>query len=170
MAGIVSLGRRCYCRSMMEFFFDEPKATQAAAFLLKRSGGRMGYFNLIKMLYLADRKSLIETGSPITGDRFVSMDHGPVLSHILDLSKEQRTGQTWRESIRLEGYDVVLMGNPQSGRLCDYDENVLNRVFDLWGHKDWQAIKNHTHGLPEWADPEGSSTRSIPLTSSAMLV
>ncbi len=69
----------------MRYLFEEKKAAQAAAYLLKLHGEPMKYFVLIKLLYLADRQSLIETGLPITGDKMVSMPHGPVLSQILDL-------------------------------------------------------------------------------------
>ena len=65
--------------------FNERKATQAAAFLLKIRGGRMSYLKLIKLLYLADRAALARWGRPITTDRHVSMNHGPVLSRVLDL-------------------------------------------------------------------------------------
>ena len=39
----------------------------------------MAYIKLIKLMYLADRRCLIETGFPITGDRMVSMPKGPEL-------------------------------------------------------------------------------------------
>ena len=39
---------------------------------------------LIKLLYLADRKALLESGYTITGDGMVSMPLGPVLSTIYD--------------------------------------------------------------------------------------
>jgi hypothetical protein len=35
-----------------------------------------------KLLYLADRESLKKTGRPITGDRVVAMEHGPVLRSV----------------------------------------------------------------------------------------
>ncbi|MGE0134681.1 MAG: hypothetical protein AB7L91_10365 [Dehalococcoidia bacterium] len=48
----------------MQFVFDERRAAQAAAQLLELRGGRMPYMKLIKLLYWADRESLIETGTP----------------------------------------------------------------------------------------------------------
>ena len=51
----------------MEFFFDERRAAQAASLLLERRAGRMPYIKLIKLLYLADREALIETGRPDHG-------------------------------------------------------------------------------------------------------
>lgn len=77
----------------MEFIFDEHKATQAAAYLLRRGGGRMRYMKLIKLLYLADRTALIETGSPITGDRFVAMKLVPCAQPCPRLDQEPGSGR-----------------------------------------------------------------------------
>ena len=75
--------------------FNEAKATQAAACLLKLRGGQMSYLKLVKLLYLADREALLRWDRPITTDRYVSMDNGPVLSRVLNLingSYESTTG------------------------------------------------------------------------------
>ena len=107
----------------MEFIFDERKTSEAASVLLERHGGAMPY---IKLLYLADREALIETGVPITGDRFVSMRFGPVLSRVLDLIKEPDHGEDsiWHSYIARRGYDAVLVGRPGSDHLSEYEEDV----------------------------------------------
>jgi len=69
--------------------FNERKATEAAARLLKLRGGTMSYMKLIKLLYLADREALLRWGRPISTDRYVSMDRGPVLSHVLNLVTDE---------------------------------------------------------------------------------
>src|SRR5712691_464729 len=67
--------------------FSERRVAQMAAYLLGREKGRMNYLKLIKLLYLADRESLKRHGHPISDDRYVSMDHGPVLSTTFNLIK-----------------------------------------------------------------------------------
>ena len=71
----------------MRFFFNQRKAAQAAAYLVRLHGGQINLMALLKLLYLADRTALVETGYTITGDHMVSMPHGPVLSYIYDSSK-----------------------------------------------------------------------------------
>ena len=144
----------------MEFVFDEQKAAQAAAYLLRRHGGPMPYIKLIKLLYLADRRALIETGYPITGDRLVSMPRGPVLSQILDLVtwESRDDGSAWRKYISLpSNYLVMAIGPRDEGRLSDHDREVLDAVFEEFGGMDKWDLVDHTHMLPEWVDPEGSS-------------
>ena len=143
----------------MRFFFDERKAVQAAALLLDCEGGRMRYIKLIKLLYLADRTALIETGLPITGDRFVSMRYGPVLSHVLDLIRSRAAGSRfWDPSIRTQGYEVSLTRDPGRDELSEYDVETLRRIFEVHGRNTaWMDVVNATHGLPEWTDPGASS-------------
>jgi hypothetical protein len=64
--------------------YREDKATQAAARLLKLRGGAMSHLKLIKLLYLAERASLVRLGRPLTDDSCASLPHGPVLSATLD--------------------------------------------------------------------------------------
>ena len=70
----------------MVFRFNIEKTIQAIAALLHFHGSKeMSYLRMLKLLYLADRECLQETGRPITGDRVVAMEHGPVLSSVYDL-------------------------------------------------------------------------------------
>ena len=144
----------------MEFFFDERRAAQAASLLLARDEGRrMPYIKLIKMLYLADREALIETGAPITGDRFVSMKFGPVLSRVLNLIKEPSPAEdsVWHSYVARDHFDAVLVGSAKSDHLSEYDEGVLSDIFDSCGREKWPFVVARTHALPEWTDPDGSS-------------
>ena len=73
--------------------FNEQKVAQMAAFLLARGKGKMKYLKLLKLLYLADRESMKRNGHPISGDSYVSMDHGPVLSKSISNPKRMRINQ-----------------------------------------------------------------------------
>jgi uncharacterized phage-associated protein len=56
------------------------KLTQLVGHLLRMNAFRMNYLKAIKILYLADRESLACANQTMTGDSFVSMKNGPVLS------------------------------------------------------------------------------------------
>ena len=143
----------------MRFVFDERRAAQAAARLLDRHDRKMPYIKLIKLLYLADRESLIETGAPITGDRFVAMRHGPVLSRVLDLIKDDCPAEdsVWHGYVARKRFDARLVGNTESKRLSDVDRGILDGVFDAYGClKEWDVVAR-THALPEWKDPGNTS-------------
>jgi uncharacterized phage-associated protein len=144
----------------MALRFDEAKATQAAAFLLALRGGQMHYLKLIKLLYLADRAALTRWGIPITTDRYVSMNHGPVLSNVFNLIAEEGPKPTWSRFISapLGDYEVRLLQEAPTDRLSRAEENLLREIHAEYGHRNrWELVENVMHKLPEWTFPDGSS-------------
>jgi uncharacterized phage-associated protein len=141
--------------------FREDKTTQAAAFLLKLRGGKMSYMKLIKLLYLADRKALLEWRRPITFDSYVSMDNGPVLSRTLDLINEgtDLTLGGWSNAISqpLGDHEVELRSDPGTEELSKAEEDILRKVFTEFGTQSRWELRDYTHKLPEWRDPKGSA-------------
>jgi uncharacterized phage-associated protein len=141
--------------------FNERKATQAAAHLLRLRGGRMSYMKLVKLLYLADREALLSWGRPISTDRYVSMDRGPVLSRVLDLAtdgEDPGTPSIWALSItEPSNYYVELKAEAGDDELSEAEIQLLDKVFAEHGRKSrWDLVKL-THTLPEWIDPQGSA-------------
>lgn len=147
----------------IQFQFNEAKAIQAAAFLLEKTGCVMNYMTLLKLLYLADRKSLLTTGSPITGAQPYSMKFGPVLSEIDDRvaqRKQDRSFPNWHRFIPRPAekqFTVSLVDGPGEGLLSVNDKNILNEIFDQFGHLNQMQLSELTHQLPEWNDPGNTS-------------
>lgn len=146
----------------MRFCFNELKSAQAASYLISLSGGKLNYMALIKVLYLADRQTLLECGFTITGDSFVSMPRGPVLSKILDLINMgiHKKITPWFHYIsEPNNYELRLAKNAPSKRdeLSKYEIRVLKKIHDDYGSINlWDLVKL-MHKLPEWEDPKGSS-------------
>lgn len=149
----------------IRFSFDERRAAAAASLLLQLAGGTMEYLTLIKLLYFVDRDGLDALGRPITGDRYVSMRHGPVLSTVYDLLKQVVSGTPlpgpWAEHIETAGrYTVRLKGAPDMGALSEAEVDLVLHVFEQYRHRDRWSLRDHSHELPEWEDP-GESSREI---------
>jgi len=145
----------------MKLLFNEAKATQAAARLLRLRGGPMSYLKLIKLLYLADREALIRWGRPVTTDCYLSMDSGPVLSRIYDLIRNEPSPNSvkiWGKFIsEPEDYEVRLVGDPGSAELSPAEEQLIDEVFRQHGQDSRWAIVDYTYGLPEWTCPDGGA-------------
>lgn len=139
--------------------FDEKKATEAAAFLLKMRGGKMSYLKLIKLLYLADREALSRWGFSITNDYHVSMPHGPVVSNTYNLMIDDAEKPFWSQYISapLGQYELQLLAECSTDKLSRAEERLLTEIFDRYGHMTRWQLRDFTHGLPEWRDPQGSS-------------
>jgi uncharacterized phage-associated protein len=144
--------------------FDKEKAAQVAAQFLALRGGQMSYLKLLKMLYMVERRSLIEWGYQVTGDSFYSMDKGPVLSRVLNLIRNYDAETTWAHYISEPdlNYEVSLQQeHPPVGRLSAAEERLIREIFQQFGDHDRWGLVEVTHTFPEWRNPGGSS---IPIT------
>jgi len=121
----------------------------------------MSYLKLLKLLYLADRRALVELGRPITFDRFVSMPKGPVLSTTYDLILEEPDPSElsyWHQFISPpRDYDVSLLAEPPHDQLSRAEEAIIDRVFEEFRQWTRWELVAYTHDLPEYRDPAGSS-------------
>ena len=152
---------------MLKNLFNEKKAAQAAAYFLFRADGPLSVLKLTKLLYLAERRSFEKFGEPMTGDRLVSMPHGPVLSctynHMNGELPSVEGGWDFWIADRAE-HDLALR-DPNSLRspeqdlleLSDADVGILSDIWDQFGGMDQWELRDYTHDhCPEWKDPEGS--------------
>lgn len=146
--------------------FNERKATQVAALLLAKAPGKeMSYMKLIKLMYLVERKTLAETGRPVTFDHYVSMDRGPVLSRTYNLMYEGNppsVSSLWSECISDPDHYSVSLNQPCApDDLSDAELKAIDDVFEEWGGMNQWKLVDELHEFPEWQDPQGSS---IPIT------
>ena len=150
----------------MVFQFNLQKTLQAiAAFLHFHGTKEMSYLRMLKLLYIADRESLKETGQPITGDQIVSMKHGPVLNGVYDLIKgEYSAWSVWSEYFRKVGYRIEMVKDPGNGKLSKYEIGKLRELAKKYeDQNEWDMVEI-VHTFDEWKrnDP-GESSKLIPL-------
>ncbi len=140
-------------KRMIRFKFNEKIATQAAAFLLGLHRGQMDILRLMKLLYLAERESLGESGSPIIGDDYFALKHGPIVSRT-NLLAQPKEGKTyWGQHLLRDGHFVVVHDDPGKGELSPCQLDILRRVADRHRNKDTFQLVTFTHSrnLPEWS-------------------
>lgn len=145
----------------MHFRFNFEKTMQAAGVLLGLDGDRMEYMRLLKLLYIADREMLAETGSPITGDRAVAMKHGPVLSQVYDLikGKAARAGE-WEPYLRTINHNIELQYPIGRGKLNRAEVEKLQEVTARYEDNNVWDICDETHSFAEWANAYTEKTSS----------
>lgn len=158
---------------MIKNLFNEKKSAQAAAYFLYRAGTPVSLLKLMKLLYLAERRSFERYGVPMIGDKLVSMPHGPVLS----ITYNHMTGEidslpggweSWiadRAEHNLDLRDRAALKSPEDDllELSDADLAVLDEVWQRFGHMTASGLRNWTHNnCPEWKDPEGSMIPMMP--------
>lgn len=162
----------------MDFGFDIDKTVAAGAHVTNRFGGTISGFVLLKVMYGAERTALAEWHRPITGDSFVSMKKGPVLSRTYDLIKGSVLNtnsdmQKWSKhfSPRIDN-KITLLVKPDFEVLSRREYEVLDQSF--------KEIKSmiRARGLiaealhekwPEWRDPTVLGKGAVPLTLEEVL-
>ncbi len=139
----------------MNFPFKILKTIQAIGVLLRFDGvKRMNYMRLLKLLYIADRESLGETGRPITGGPVIAMERGPVLKEVYELILGQhREMPLWAQFFRKERYDLLELAEPDVGQLSRYEISKLQEVAKTYQEDDewaiWSNITLHI-GVTQW--------------------
>lgn len=138
---------------------------QMAAFFTDKEGGEIEILKLIKLLYLADRESIDRHGEPISYDKMISMEHGPVLSRTLNLINGMLSGPNadqWDAWISDRADHRVSLVREATRENLDYlsdaDIEVLETVWAQFGPMTKWEISDYTHNeLGEWRDPHESS-------------
>ncbi|MEH2330705.1 Panacea domain-containing protein [Nostoc sp.] len=161
----------------IRFKFHPEKAVEAASLFLKLHGKPMSYLGLLKLLYMADRITLERLEQPITGDRYVSMNYGPVLSRVYDLIKGLDVADAkdlWSRYIFSRdprykisaNYTVSLREYPGDDELSEAEVKIIEQVYAKYGHIDPFDLAETTHLFPEWVNPYGSA---IPISVEEVL-
>ena len=132
--------------------FDVLKAVQSAAVLLRRERKRMTRLRLLKLLIIADRRSIQEMGRPILGSRVVAMDNGPLHSAIYDLIKGEHPAQAvWSKFIMTDGpLFVQLIDEPDVSQLSRPEIALLTQVSEELADQDDYTLSQMTHEFPEF--------------------
>ncbi len=137
----------------------------------------MSLLALTKLLYLAERESMRRYAEPLTGDIPVSMEHGPVLSRMLDLTRGMVQSALpvggWDAWITdREGHEVALrntaaLTNPERDlpSLSRADLDVLAETWEKFGSMvgdPWALVRWCHKNCHEWEDP-GAGSFPIPV-------
>lgn len=148
----------------MRFYYNAQKATQAAAYLVCLNGGRMDLWRMLKLLYLSDRASLVERGTPITANELHSMQFGPTPSRIYDNTKTDRNplgkDTVWKEYLtENEGDNEIRLTREDfpTEQLSQFERGIIQRIWKQFAKMPWEALSDFVHKLPEYTDPKGSS-------------
>jgi hypothetical protein len=150
------------------FPFHYGKAAQAIAALLRfEIPHRMNYYRLLKLIYIANRASLQETGRAIFGGRTIAMERGPLNSTCLDLIKGRDVESPWWSNyFRTHHFDVEMIDDPGNGELSANEIDLLNRVRSQHESQDEWELGRHTQGFEEFKKnpPPTGGARTIPFS------
>ncbi len=143
--------------------YKAQKSVEAAAFFLRHKKAQtMPYYDLVKLLYLADREQVRLHGRTISGDTHWSLPWGPVLGSVLDAVRHGND-EVWNRHISTDkrAKTSTLLIDAPAGELSRFDIEVLESIWKEFGHFDGPALMMLTHRLPEYSDTDGRAQISL---------
>lgn len=136
---------------------DTTKIIQALAYLAGKEEDKvMDNMKAYKLLWLADRYHLRQTGRTITGDAYYAMPHGIVPSDakcVLENSKtKMRNPKGYKERyiVNKGGHAFMVIAEADLKVFSDSDQEALDKVYEVFGHMDAKELSEFSHRFPEW--------------------
>ena len=136
--------------------FSANKCVEAAGVLFSTTEAKMmGRMRLLKLLYLANRTSLTETGDPIVYDEAIAMKYGPVLSNTYDLIKGTASNRghlsAWNKFFKVvDSIQLRMVHDPGTDHLSDYDVRTLKNTASEFEDVEDDDLSELTHSFKEY--------------------
>ena len=108
-----------------------------------------------KLLWLADRYQLRQSGRFLTGDRYYAMQFGPVPSDAKSILEGKATSkptdlQYVAQYIKLNGTKYSAISEPDMRVFSVSDREVLSKVMEHFSGMSTAALSSMSHEFPEW--------------------
>ena len=136
---------------------DTTKIIQALNYLACHQPDRqLDNMKAYKLLWLADRYHLRQTGRTITGDAYYAMPFGIVPSDAKCILENAKTklknpdGYKDKYIQSIENHQYKSVSNPDLNVFSESDQNALDKVLELYGSYSALELSNLSHKFPEW--------------------
>jgi hypothetical protein len=146
-------------RNKIEFKINEKKSLEAVLYLASKSPGKkINIYNLLKMLFEADKYHLNQHARPVTGDCYVKMEYGTVPSSIYNLIKKEPLAFS---SLELQEFPFETHGNfiipsrePDLKVFSESDLEALNRGYEAYFGLEFKEVKDKNHHESSWQETD----------------
>ena len=149
--------------------FNYKKSVQSLnLFAIREGGATFNKMKAIKLIWLSDRLHLRTHGRTVTGDQYFALPHGPVPSTTKDILGENSFSLSDDElkyaneyiSI-IDQYNYKSVADSDLRVFSKTERDILNSVYDKYGHYDQFQLRNISHEFPEWKKYESALNKKI---------
>lgn len=138
--------------------FRSTKAAQLSAFFALQSEGQIEKLKLIKLIYLAERRSLKEYEQPMLFDEFYSLPHGPICSSTLNGIDGIIHDDMWSKYIYRNENEIVptkRFTRDDLDELSNVEISIATKIWRRFGKLTAPQIRNYFHKkCPEYTEIE----------------
>lgn len=114
-------------------------------FAEKSSDYKIKRLKLMKLLWLADRIHLNRYGRTILRDQYFALPCGPIASNTMDLSEKGVD-----EVFSVDDYTITAEDHFDPKYFSRSDLNVMEEVWEKYGHMIDNKLVDLSHKFPEW--------------------
>jgi uncharacterized phage-associated protein len=144
---------------IMNLTFAHRKATQALNYFAIQSAGKINKLKALKLVYFADRYHLRTYGRPITNDRYLAMNYGPVASSCKDLAEMSdflggEESAYVRQFLSPSGHDFASTSKVETIEFSETDSEAVEYAWRQYGDVSEFDLAKKTHQFPEWKQHE----------------
>lgn len=144
----------------ISFEFNSKKALEAVLYALSLRPS-LNFYNLLKVIYEADKTHLNEYGRPITGDIYKAMPKGTVPSNIYDMLKVARSGLS--NEVDVVEHICSKKREPNLDVLSESDLESIKNGVEKYGHLSFQEVYTTNHKEKAWINSQQNA--EIPFES-----
>jgi len=138
-----------YNQKQNKFILDDEKALAVLLYVLQKVDN---LYNIMKVIYFADKEHLSKYGRFLYGETYIAMTKGQVPSRIYDMIKFVRGDGSVsfqnkiREMFSVEGKDKIIpKTKPNVGYLSESDKKVLDKAIEEYGKTHYINLFHKSH-------------------------
>lgn len=131
------------------------KALEAVLYVIKKNDKPLNIYNLMKIMFEADRYHLNKYMRPVTGDVYICMEHGTVPSAIYDFTKNDPLTLALMDipEFPLQKVNVHLVEatrNPRMEMFSESDIEALDHGYYAYASLSVSEVRRKNHSEPCW--------------------
>jgi uncharacterized phage-associated protein len=148
------------------------KALEVLLYILSK--GCTNMYNVLKVVYFADKKHLKKTGHTISKDRYIAMKSGPVPSGAYDLIKAVRAPvqssmyNDYPELVKgsmaideRDPYTLIPLRRPDLRMFSPADYSSLDEAISEYGQMPFSELKQKSHEELDYQKADQNDTMSF---------
>lgn len=126
---------------------EEQKVKEVILYILSQTGST-SYYNLMKIMFCAERWNLVKWGDPITNLQYYARKHGPVPLSVYNKIKKEKKGTSsdLSEILLMVGeFNVSPKREPDMEYLSITDKESIDHAINELKDMDYKQIEAYLH-------------------------